>query len=117
MNSKDKLILRKIASYCAQIRETHQYFNDNMTLFFDEQKGFVYRNSVAMPILQIGELVKKLSDEYLLENRTIPWRAIMGMRDIFAHHYGSVDYQELWQTSHEDVQELEAYIKAEDDNA
>ena len=40
MNSKDKLILRKIASYCAQIRETHQYFNDNMTLFFDEQKGF-----------------------------------------------------------------------------
>ena len=67
------------------------------------RKVFVYRNSVVMPILQIGELAKKLSDEYLLENRTIPWRAIMGMRDIFAHHYGSVDYQELWQTSHEDV--------------
>ena len=70
-----------------------------------------------MPILQIGELVKKLSEEYLSRNSAIPWRAIMGMRDIFAHHYGSVDYQELWQTSHGDVQELDAYIQAGRRNA
>jgi uncharacterized protein with HEPN domain len=112
MNSKDRLVLRKMISYCEQIRQTHSFFRDDRGLFFNETEGFVYRNSVAMPILQIGELAKKLSEEYLAANRAIPWRAIMGMRDIFAHHYGAVDFQELWQTSHEDVQNLEAYIRA-----
>ena len=114
MKGKDKLILQKIAAYCEQIMQTHQYFRDDRDLFFDEKEGFVYRNAVAMPILQIGELAKKLSEEYLSANKAVPWRAIMGMRDIFAHHYGSVDYQELWQTTHEDVRELRDYIRRED---
>ncbi len=112
MNNRDELILRKIDAYCEQINQTHEFFRDDQALFFDEEAGFVYRNSVAMPILQIGELSKKLSEEYIQTNKTIPWRAIMGMRDVFAHHYGSVDYQELWQTAHEDIRALQAYIQA-----
>ena len=113
MNSRDSLIVRKIAAYCEQIEKTNAYFGDDQALFFDESRGFVYRNSVAMPILQIGELAKRLSEEYVLTNKAIPWRAIMGMRDVFAHHYGSVDYQELWQTSHEDICELNAYLQSQ----
>ena len=59
MNSKDSLVLRKMISYCEQIRQTHSFFRDDRGLFFNETEGFVYRNSVAMPILQIGELAKK----------------------------------------------------------
>ncbi|MBQ9250559.1 MAG: DUF86 domain-containing protein [Oscillospiraceae bacterium] len=114
MSNRDRIILQKIAAYCEQIRQTHQYFHEDQNLFFDEQEGFVYRNSVAMPILQIGELVKRLSEDYVLENKAIPWRAIMGMRDIFAHHYGSVDYQELWQTTHEDVNDLANYLQQQE---
>ena len=106
MKNSDTIILQKIVAYCEQIGRTHQYFHDDQALFFDETEGFVYRNSVAMPVLQIGELAKRLSEDYLLANKAVPWRAIMGMRDIFAHHYGSVDYQELWQTTHEDIREL-----------
>ena len=72
MNSKDSLVLRKMISYCEQIRQTHSFFRDDRGLFFNETEGFVYRNSVAMPILQIGELAKKLSEEYLAANRAIP---------------------------------------------
>lgn len=107
------MIVQKILAYCDQIMRTHQFFRDDQSLFFHGEDGFVYRNSVAMPILQIGELAKKLSEDYLRENNTIPWRAIMGMRDIFAHHYGSVDYQELWQTSHGDIQSLKTYLQQE----
>ena len=113
MNNRDRIILQKIAAYCEQIIQTHQYFHDDQNLFFDESEGFVYRNSVAMPVLQIGELAKRLSEDYLLANKAIPWRAIMGMRDIFAHHYGSVDYQELWQTTHEDILDLLRYLQQE----
>ena len=59
----------------------------------------------------IEALAKRLSEEYLLANKDILWRAIMGMRDIFAHHYGSVDYQELWQTTHDDIMDLARYIQ------
>lgn len=113
MNSRDKIIIQKIVAYCEQIGQTHQYFHDDQDLFFDESAGFVYRNSVAMPILQIGELAKRLSEDYLSSNKAIPWRAIMGMRDIFAHHYGSVDYQELWQTTHDDILDLLSYLRQE----
>ncbi len=111
MNSRDNAIVQKILGYCAQIEQTHEYFRDDQALFFSEVDGFVYRNSVAMPILQIGELAKRLSEEYLSENKTIPWRAIMGMRDIFAHHYGSVDINELWNTSHGDISALKSALR------
>lgn len=111
MNSRDNTILRKILAYCEQIEQTHEYFHDDKVLFLSEEEGFVYRNSVAMPILQIGELAKRLSGEYLGTHRSIPWRAVMGMRDVFAHHYGSVDHSELWNTSHGDIQTLKAYIQ------
>ena len=38
------------------------------------------------------------------------WKAIAGMRDIFAHHYGSIDFEMTWNTSVEDIPELKAYL-------
>lgn len=72
MNTKDKTILQKIKGYCIEIAKTHEYFRDNIELFYDKQKGFVYRNSITMPILQIGELAKSLSGEFITENDNIP---------------------------------------------
>ena len=30
-----------------------------------------------------------------------------GIRDVFAHHYGSLDYDMAWNTSKEDIEDLE----------
>ncbi len=59
-----------------------------------------------MPILQIGELAKRLPAEFMAAHTEIPWRQITGMRDIFAHHYGAVDFAFVWETAHADVTEL-----------
>lgn len=64
-----------------------------------------------MPILQIGELAKSLSQEFRETNQNIPWREVMGMRDIFAHHYGSLDYDIAWDTSISDIPDLEGKIQ------
>ena len=111
MTDRDRTIVHKMLRYCRQIEETHRQFREDSALFFSEEEGFIYRNAVSMPILQIGELAKNLSDGFRIENDAIPWRAIMGMRDIFAHHYGSVDYSELWHTSHEDIKALKTYLE------
>ena len=63
-----------------------------------------------MPILQIGELVKNLSDEFISKYSAMAWKAIAGMRDIFAHHYGSIDYEMTWNTSIEDIPALKEYL-------
>ena len=72
MNQRDKTILLKIIDYCLEIRDTHDYFKHDKDLFTDEKSGFIYRNSITMPILQIGELAKMLSEEFLNEYTKIP---------------------------------------------
>ena len=109
MKDRDSMILEKIQSYCKEIAETHEYFQNDKTLFYDQNSGFVYRNSITMPILQIGELAKNLSDEFRQEHDNIQWKSIAGMRDIFAHHYGFIDYDMVWSTSRDDIEELNSF--------
>ena len=81
----------------------------------DRQRGFVYRNSITTPILQIGELAKHLSEGFRSEIDTIPWKSVMGIRDVFAHHYGSVDFELVWNTAHKSIKELETSLKEQTD--
>lgn len=106
MRQRDKTILIKMKEYCLEIKDTHDYFKQDKVLFTNEKCGFIYRNSITMPILQIGELAKMLSEDFLNEYTSIPWKMIMRMRDIVAHHYGSLDYEIVWNTSILDIPEL-----------
>ncbi len=108
---RDWVIIRKIIRYCDEIEKTHTAFRNDKDLFFNEEEGFIYRNSITMPIMQIGELVKNLSESFTTEYNSMPWKAIAGMRDVFAHHYGSIDYEMTWNTSVEDIAELRAYLE------
>ena len=110
MNGRDIVILNKIYDYCQEIRKTHHFFAKNKDLFMDKEEGYIYRNSITMPILQIGELTKLLSDDFLNENKNIPWKMIMRMRDVVAHHYGSLDLEIVWNTSIDDIVDLEEEV-------
>ena len=74
------------------------HFQEDKVLFCDQRNEVVYRNAVSMPLLQISELEKNLSDEFRADYSGIPWRDAMQMRDLFAHHYGAVDYEQMWDT-------------------
>lgn len=109
---RDAQIVRKIVRYCNEVQLTHENFQNNKQLFFDKEKGFIYRNSISMPILQIGELVKNLSSDFRSAHNSMPWREIAKMRDFFAHHYGTLDYEITWKTSQEDIPELKNYLES-----
>ena len=59
LNSKDRMILEKIVAYCEQIAQTVTRFGVDYETY---SADFVYRNACCMCILQIGELVGKLSE-------------------------------------------------------
>lgn len=45
----------------------------------------------------IGEIAKRLPDELLQEQASIPWKRIKGFRDFLAHHYLEVTLDIVWQ--------------------
>lgn len=65
-------------------------------------------------ILQIGELVAGLSEEYKSETRNrMPWQAIKAMRNIVAHGYGNIELAVVWRTALDDIPRLQAFCEEE----
>ena len=84
LNTKDAQILEHIIKYCIDIQLAVEHFGKDETTFTHNP---VYLNACSMPLLQIGELAKKLSNVFIASTPSIPWRQIKGMRDFFAHDY------------------------------
>ena len=66
-----------------------------------------------MAILQIGELAKNLSADLVFSTPKIPWKQIIRARDVYAHHYGSVEFDVVWETSHDSISELLRLLSSE----
>ncbi len=94
--------------YCRQIEETNKEFGDHYETF---KASNTYQNALSLCVLQIGELVTALSDEFKAEYPQIPWRDIKAMRNIMAHRYGAVNKDMLWHTVHEDILELRVFCE------
>lgn len=103
---KDIDILKNIKMYCEYIWKTIARFGDDKKVFDSDQD---YQNSVCMNLLQIGESVGRLSEDF--KNATsdrIYWPAIKGMRNVLVHNYGAVDYDSVWNTAKNDLSVLHA---------
>ena len=76
----------------------------------DSAKGVEKLDLLCMPLIVIGELVKKIekvTDQSLLKNYpTIPWAEIKGMRNIVVHDYFNIDAEEIFNTCKEDIPRL-----------
>lgn len=100
---KAQIVLQKMLRYCDEIGhilEKHdfdrKYFEDDMEFQF----------ACGMCIIQIGELVARLDDDFIKMYSDIPWRQIKGMRNIYAHDYDIIDNDTVWEAVTEEIPEL-----------
>lgn len=101
MRARDIDIVKHIESYCVDIENTVNRFGRNQVSF---ENDVDYRNSICMSLLQIGELAGHLSEEFRETTKeSVYWPAIRGMRNVFAHDYGAIDYDRVWDTVNEDI--------------
>lgn len=101
MKVRDIDILRHIERYCVDIENTVNRFGKDQAHFDNDVD---YRNSVCMSLLQVGELVGHLSEAFRESTKeAVYWPAIKGMRNVFAHDYGAIDYGKVWDTVTEDI--------------
>lgn len=75
----------------------------------------VLLDSVCMKLIAVGESIKKIdkiSEKQLLPRYTnIPWKDVMGLRDIIVHHYFDIDADEIFKTLRNDIPPLSKTIK------
>jgi len=101
MEIRDKQVLTKILDE-TNIIETMITGNDFKQFTSDEKT----KRAVCMTLINIGELVKTLSEDFKLSNPSVPWKAIAGLRDVTAHRYQTLKMEDVWATVEYDLPKL-----------
>lgn len=93
MSRRDRIILQKVVSEI----DIGLEMTKDVTLrqFLDDEK---LKRAACMTVINIGELVKNISDSTRNEYRSVPWKAIAGMRDLAAHKYQTLRMEDVYNT-------------------
>ncbi len=76
----------------------------------DFLKSIQLQDSVIRRIEIIGEAIKNIPSEFKGIHEDIPWKAIIGMRDILIHQYFGVDLELTWEVIKVDLPKLKKSI-------
>ena len=68
------------------------------------------QKAVVMSLINIGELSKSFSDDFIAVHEIIPWKKVQSMRNIAAHKYETLDMQIVWDTIQISIKELKAEL-------
>jgi len=106
MEHRDRVILQKVLGEIKIAKE----MMGGCTLEQFKQNEMLMR-AVGMTVINIGELVKNLTDETRQAYPQIPWKAIAGFRDIAAHKYQTLRMEDVYETVVHDFPKLQEQIE------
>jgi uncharacterized protein with HEPN domain len=78
---------------------------------FRDHRLFFYAVTRALEI--ISEAARRLPAELRERHPELPWRAIMGVGNVYRHNYDTVAEEYVWRTVHESLPALLAVIEVE----
>ena len=107
LSVKEKGIMLYIIDYCKRIEEK-TIGAARATLDNDQDVLEI----VCFNILQIGELAKKLENDFIKKYDKMPWKKIKGMRDVVAHGYGTINLDKVWEVISKEIKPLREYCEA-----
>jgi len=61
----------------------------------------------------IGESANALSDDFRAQYPSVPWRDIIGLRVVLAHHYHRVDPNQVWVIPIDEVPRLAQQLQSD----
>lgn len=77
----------------------------------DFQKSWPLVDASIRRIEIIGEAANKITPDFKNKHKEIPWRDIVGMRNVLIHEYFDIDETEVWKTIKKDLPALKKLIK------
>ena len=97
MQHRDEIIIKKVIS---EINIGLEILGDtDLDAFLCDEK---LKRALGMTVINIGELIKNVTEETRKEYSDIPWKAVAGMRDITAHKYQTLRMEDVYTTVKED---------------
>lgn len=107
MLSPDLQRLSHIRDYCVEIQNTIERYGKDFSIFDLDHD---YQRSISFSIMQIGKLSGGLSDDFRRQTSgRIQWGPIKAMRNLFAHNYGHMDRDIIWETATTDIPVLRIF--------
>lgn len=105
--------LNKIELAISRLQERTANIHD-VSDFLLTPSGMEKLDAACMVLIAIGESIKnldKLTEGHLLPTYpSIPWKRVMGMRDVIAHHYFDVDAEVVYGVIAKEIEPLKAAI-------
>ncbi len=86
--------------------ETYVFSLDEIQFSRDQkiQDAVIFRFAV------IGEAAGKISEEVKQKSKDIPWRQIIGLRNMVIHEYSGISLGRVWAVIREDLPTLKANL-------
>ncbi len=106
MLANDRFALIGIMESIAQI-ETYLDGNHTLESFKSDPRTV---DACLMHLVQIGEMVSRLSEEFIEAHHGMEWFKIKGLRNIIAHDYFGIDLQEIHSVIEIHLPKLKDYI-------
>lgn len=105
IGAKDKNLLDKILGEIVIISELVASSAEH-TFLADQ----ILQHASVMALLNIGELAAHLDTEIRSSWSDIPWKKIIGLRNLAAHGYFILDMSDIWKTMTCDIPILKANV-------
>ena len=101
----NRIVLRKILKEISIVSDiTGRYTREEFL------NNDIVQRAVAMTIINIGELTTVFPDDFREAYSHIPWRKIKGLRNIVAHKYEIIDFEDVWETAITSIPELQKHL-------
>jgi uncharacterized protein with HEPN domain len=85
-------------------RAVQRYTSGHSRADFDADR--ILQRAVERELEIIGEAAARVSDALKAAHPEVPWKLIVGQRNVLIHDYGDIDYDRLWMVVVEHVPQL-----------
>jgi len=91
-DTRDPAYLWDMQDAAASIRQ----FAAGVT-FEEYARNPMIRSAVERQLEILGEAARRVSQEFKETHPEVPWRRIVGLRNLLAHEYGDIQHERVWQ--------------------
>jgi uncharacterized protein with HEPN domain len=95
MNPADRKYSLYIEDMVISIKRIEEYI-DNKD-FSEFKKSYMIVDAVVRNFEIIGEAAKNISLEIQLKYPEVPWKKMVGLRNLISHEYFGIDYEMIWE--------------------
>ena len=112
MKHRDYIVLKKLIE---EVKIARSLVGDSsLDEFVSDEKT---KRAVGMTVINIGELVKTLTEDMRTQYTDVAWKEAAGFRDVTAHKYMTLDMGDVYKTVIEDFPHFQDQLETIFNNA